>query len=304
VASDPQVALSGDLDGWRQRLCSSADTTAPAQIRSLRRRLDGALFELSSRPNPLSARRLLGLVAQTERATARSSTFRRAAGDAAVPRLRTRWAQILDDGSVEFAVASRLAAGWESDPTVRHRCLAELLRPVRRNDRGDLILDPDGPEVPGLGERPLCTVLADAAVRRAVTGPAPSPDDQPAAIRGRWIQFPIAQPRSVLAQRRWVEALASEDLDERLLNEHLAACLLVDPQALGTYQPQAAQAGPARPSPMWRLLAPWFSRRPIPLDTQRGETAQRPEDGMAGPPAVRDVFIPVTLYHIGPTTLR
>lgn len=261
VNDTPAVRSTGELDGWLRAISRGANP--PARIASLRRRVDRAIYQLSEQPRSAEARSLLVLVFEAERAAVRSRTFLESTRVFAVPRLGRSWPALLDDGSAEFAVASRLAAGWEPDARAKHRCLADLLRPVRR-DGLDPVLDPDGPVVPGLGERPLYDVLAEVMAVRALTGPAPQADEIDTAVRGRWVQFPIVQPAAVRAEQCWVEELATGSLDERLLAEHLAACLLIDPRALGSYRP-TAKPTPVEPSPMWRLLAPWFSRVHKPL---------------------------------------
>jgi CRISPR-associated protein Csx17 len=110
VPRNPQPDLVADLDrfGYLERLRRFArQETAPARIRSLTRRLEDAIFDLTGRHSRDAVQRILILLGELQAAVAAS----RAAREALRPlhRLRPDWAEAADDGTPEFRIAASLA---------------------------------------------------------------------------------------------------------------------------------------------------------------------------------------------------
>ncbi|MDP9389591.1 MAG: type I-U CRISPR-associated protein Csx17, partial [Actinomycetota bacterium] len=246
-------------------------TNVSAATRSSLRALDRAQFEFAVHGDRARLQRVVVAAAVLERAVSRSSK--------AVERTRVlqhlaadAWDRFLDDGSPEYAIARALASSRDRlshDPkdrdTAHRRCsaLALLVRPVElAGDRPGLVWS-GGPTVPGLGERPLETVLADALVRRLVAGGqrgerAGRDDvDETPGVR---VAFDFCVP----APAADVAAYLAGQVDERRIADLLAGLALLDWRS-ATFD-HAGRRGQRLvvPDPLWCLSAPFLHARPLP----------------------------------------
>lgn len=281
IEDQPAVRLTAELDRWVQRLNWVGDDRTPAGVRSARNRLSRALFAAGSTPTPSTLRTLLAATARAERAASRSATFLESAALEPIPPLSSHdWLPALDDGSVEFGIAAALAMGRDAVPSSGDRShlsettdqapttLRDCLRATEpsggRFER--LTWTRNGPPVPGLGERPLPSVLSDVMVLRARTrrDPEAAADDalRP-PFRGIRPQFEGVWAWRVPASH--AEQFAAGQCDDALLTEWLEALLLCQPRR--PWEParhreplrERAYDQPGAPgsSPLWRTLAPW-----------------------------------------------
>ncbi|MBK6918562.1 MAG: type I-U CRISPR-associated protein Csx17 [Deltaproteobacteria bacterium] len=107
--------LLDDIDAWYERFRhKSIGKNAPAAVAVARRQLEQAMFEAATRGALAPTLLALG---DAERALARSLSFATKAFLTPVPRLRSAWADAVDDGSCEL----RLAAALASRPAIRRR---------------------------------------------------------------------------------------------------------------------------------------------------------------------------------------
>ena len=123
-----------DRDDWlgRFRRFAQGETIA-ASVRSLRRRLEDALFGLAAgaaRPSDVQAVLVLLADAQVAIATSRKA---REAGLRPVPRLSDAWVTAADDGSPEFRIACAVAGvGMEGSPALPLRAQFFPVHPHRQ----------------------------------------------------------------------------------------------------------------------------------------------------------------------------
>ena len=220
--------------------------------------------------------------ARAERAASRSATFLESASLEPIPPLSSHdWLPALDDGSVEFGVAAALVTGRDSVPSQGDRShlsetrenapttLRDCLRATEpsggRFER--LTWARNGPPVPGLGERPLPSVLSDVMVLRARTRRDPEATANDALrlpFRGIRPQFEGVWAWRVPASH--AEQFAAGQCDAARLTEWLEALLLCRPrrpweQKAHDREPPCErprdQHGAPGSSPLWRFLAPW-----------------------------------------------
>lgn len=226
VRERAEVAVAGGLEAWLETVRRSKP---PAAVRLGLGRVDRARWRLANGSGAAAADLLIA-AAGLEAAVMRARGFRERAGVGPVQTRRDdRWVELeasewlpqLGD-SVEF----RLAAALASCSDGHTRRLAFLLRPVERDERGRLQFRAAGPVVPGLGSRPLDSVLADALVARV------REVDRAAQHEGEQTQVAT---NGVLARYRWfrralladVEAFLTGDVDEGRLGALLAGCCLL-----------------------------------------------------------------------------
>ena len=282
IEDQPTVRLTAELDRWVQHLNRVGDDRTPAGVRSARNRLNRALFAAGSNPTPSRLRALLVEAARAERAASRSATFLESASLEPIPLLSTQaWLPALDDGSVEFGVAAALMMGRDSVPSQGDRShLSETLDNAPTTLRDCLrATEPsggrferltwarNGPPVPGLGERPLPSVLSDVMVLRARTRRNPLATADEALrppFRGIRPQFEGVWAWRVPASH--AEQFAAGQCDAIRLTEWLEALLLCRPRSPWeqkthdreppSERPRGHQGAPGS-SPLWRFLAPW-----------------------------------------------
>jgi CRISPR-associated protein Csx17 len=270
VRPQPGIDLLADLDGWLDRLRLAAnDKNAAGSTVQACARVERAVFAAAAAPPGASLaprmQRVLGEVAATEAAVARSAGGRAALGP--VPWLEPeRWLPILDDGTPELRIAASLALARDEqviDP--RHGALRFLLTPTtpvpgRRRGRLDplerLEWSQDPTPIGGLGHRPVEDLLAEVLMLRSRAERRRTEPDQPVGAEP-W--FPAARD----AKASDAEAFAAGLLDLTRIAELLAGLMLLRPDPVGVTHRWLDVPPPSGVSPGWRLLAPFYSRHPI-----------------------------------------
>lgn len=271
VQARVEVPLLGHLDRWLDGVRRASDH--PAAVTRALRRVDSAMFRAAEHGGHRRLQEVLVAVAEVEAAVGRSGGFREKG------RIRpiqvqglpaNEWLPRLDDGSPELRLAASLASQHDDDG----QCLRWLLRPVRAHPHHRGLEWSEAPaSVAGFGVQPFAAVLAQALVRRAITGGQASPsDDRPSSdshggpelvgvqTAFRWrVASPLAD----------VVAFVSDDLDDDRIGSLLAGLLLLDwRQRVEVGQWFQHRAAPGVAPPAWALLAPFFHGRPIEVDGQ------------------------------------
>lgn len=271
------VAPLAELDGWLDRLRRAEKP--PAGVRHGLRRVDAAAYEVT-RGAPGALSRVLVEVAALEDAVGRATAFREKHVLGPVRGLTARrWVPALaedlrpadEDGGCELRLAlslasahDRAAGGWTVSTSLR-----TLLRPVEFQPNGRPAWA-GSPPVEGLGNRPVIGVLAAAHARRvvdlmAVTRQSRGHEREHDEIRGLPTRFSYYGRAARLAD---VAALVNGDMDERLLGDLLAGCLLLDWRAPADRSPLPAARPPASLDgtpvpPALTVLGPFFTHQPL-----------------------------------------
>lgn len=170
----PEVDLLRQLDGWVNRARRNFGK-APAAIKSALHSLDREQFAVSAFGDAVRLQTVLAILAETELAASRSTTYRNDRRLAPIAGLSAReWVPVLNDDTVEFRIAvglaslsDRVSPGRPSAAQAVGGSLTTLLRPVVRTQFG-VDWAKGGPRVPSLGRRPLFDVLNDVVGARAV----------------------------------------------------------------------------------------------------------------------------------------
>ncbi len=269
VGERPEVDVVRQLDGWLDSL-----RDLPAAAASARRGVEAASFAVAAgqRSAARGLQDVLIAAADLEsiisRSARRSDHAARPIGGAA--RLSgADWLPRLDDGTAELRLAAVLASGRDPSfsgpidgPAQRASSLALLLRPVVLDDRGRLIWSLSGPQVEGVGTRPIIEVLADALARREIEagrrGGADGDSDVigPDVAFGRALRADVADIGDLLAGR----------LDLHRLGHLVRGLLLLDWRADSVSAPKrgADPGGEALPlSPVMCVLLPFFQPEPV-----------------------------------------
>lgn len=112
VQRNPRADLLAPLDDWLRRFRRAAtDNHAPASLSRALRRLDGAILDLCrDTENPSSAAAVVEALGHSEKGMALANAFTSGAGLRPVPPLSPEWLKMIDDGSVEYRLASALAS--------------------------------------------------------------------------------------------------------------------------------------------------------------------------------------------------
>jgi CRISPR-associated protein Csx17 len=211
VRERPAVQLAAKVEDWASRVGGDASTAVAQAWRGFSK----AHLEFARDGEPMALARMLAALTTLEMAVGRS----RRAKDTVPVRYAPPAGAFLDElakiGSAEMRVAVGIAscATWASEgrPT---RSMRQILLPV---DPGGWR---DAPVVPGVGTRPLASVLADVLIWRSRTA-ATEPDA--AKFRGvPTFRSGIPVPAADL------HALASGRLDDKALDLLLRACLAVN----------------------------------------------------------------------------
>lgn len=139
VERNPAANLINELDKpthyWLRRFRSLARRKeTPARLRSLMRRLEDTLFELSRCPHPRHVQQVLIALGQAQDYLASSPTARESCPP--VPCLSAAWSIAADDGSAAFRIAAALAG--------LHLRAEDGKRPAMRMAAHFAPVDPDG----------------------------------------------------------------------------------------------------------------------------------------------------------------
>lgn len=269
VRHRPGVDVLADLDGWSSRLQRAANARdAPAGVVQAAHLVERALFE-GAEGGPGRMQAVLVAVAAAEIQVGRSERSRREGPVPPVPWLDPgRWVPLLDDQTPELRLAASMALGRdEATKDPRHGVLRFLLTMTRpepaqhagRNDPlGRVAWSLDPPPVPGLVSRAVDSVLTDVlALRSRAERVGADGDDDGPGVKP-W--FPCALD----TRAGDPEALAAGLLDLDRLGELLAGLVLLRPEP-GAVDHQWQGTTTEGVSPGWRLLAPFYARRPVSL---------------------------------------
>lgn len=305
VKDHPRVGVVGQLDRWVDRLRrAAAGKDAPQATVRAAAQVERAMFAASA-GSPSGLQDLLIAVAAAEAQVGRTERARKEGGVPPVAWLDPgAWLPALDDGSPELRLAAALALA--RDDAVLHAgdgLVRFLLRPVsvppnpvspKAGDRyRRLAWTLAEARVRGTGSRPIADVLADVLVARASAprstagrGGAVGADGfdtangdgaggDGAGAAEPW--FPVI----VDPGPGDVEAFAAGrrgTIDTDRLAELLPGLLLLAPRPSGLAHRWSVE-GNAAPAvvPAWRVLAPFFSRHPVPLPGRPVRLHPRPD---------------------------
>lgn len=215
--------------------------------------------------------------------------FRESSGIGPVPALdQGRWTIALRVDEPEFILARLLCGGQDSLPTSSASAfgcaLRDLVRPIAVGGRGWIEgFSQRPPLAAGFGSRPIVDILADVAVLRGRLSPAVRPTEKPPVLGVR-PQFPV-HPRSgegdPRAPHRLVELFVAGLLDDHRLSQHCEVLMLLGPGGPVDPGPETDHTFRTEPSPLWRLLAPFFGQRPV-RSSGALRNQRRSPDGVGG----------------------
>ncbi|MHB8290021.1 MAG: type I-G CRISPR-associated protein Cas8g1/Csx17 [Acidimicrobiales bacterium] len=277
IKGRPAARPLEELDTWLNRVRSAQ--APPAAVSVAMREVDRLSFAVASGQAPRGLLSLLVEVAKLEEAVGRATQFQsqRNGGISPVGDLHaSTWVRSLAecDWSPEFRLALALASARDvhgsSGRTVSS--LRTMLRPVTppaRSKQGRVEWSGNPPLVPGMGVRPVVSLLADVHARRAV--------DLLASQRGSQER----DPNEVGLPTRWqfgylphledINRLVLGNLDEVRLSSFLAALILLNwdfekyrgtlPKSLETH---GSEPGTAVIPPALAVLGPFFAEAPRP----------------------------------------
>lgn len=259
VRERPEVLPLADLDRWLERIRRAGN--APGSVGPVLRAVERAQFSVTSGAGPAGLAQVLIEAARLETIVGRTGIFRRQHAIPPVGALPAdRWVPALLGGSIDHDPELRLALALASQHDLRPdgrlaSSLRSLLRPIGFSSSG-IPEWADQPRVEGFGVRGVVHVLADAHVRRvlqvldrrAQSGDAEMPGVPTAWDRG--LPVPLAD----------VADLVDGSLDEDLLGELLAGCVLLDWQRLSPIRLRRSTPGGVLP-PALTLLGPFYARR-------------------------------------------
>lgn len=276
---DEQVAVLASIDGWADKLRRSASgNSVPASARQASRAVDTAIFAATS-GSADDVQEVLISLAQAESNVGRTERARRENLLRPVhPLAPDDWLPVIDDGSAELRLAAALAVAVDRRvSSARAGSLRTLLRPVvpvpSRSDRfAGVEWTPEEAPVPGLGERPLAEVLADALIARSEMGVA-APDGSSRRGRSRGEAEPWFDA-SVWPRGGDCELLAGGGVDVERLGRLLSGLLLLAPRPQDVPLLWRADGDQIpEPVPAWRILVPFFAR--IRIDAESGPLSLR-----------------------------
>jgi CRISPR-associated protein Csx17 len=288
------VPALAELDGWVERVRRAKNL--PAGPSTTLRRLDNAMFELATDGGARRLQDVLVVVAELERAVARSRTLRaqvtepfgnpdRRPAATGEPMLLEsyRWLPLLEDGSSEFRLAAALASGRDRPPPSnpdgnglgaqrpvgpasgdRRDTPATLLRGISvlpgRGRR--LAWRPEGrPVVAGLGIDSLVEVLGVLVQRRAIEVGARRDDDSIGEVQGQ-VGIDPGYPLSIPAPVEDVVGFTGGRVDDVGLARLLSALLLLRFRGQVTFRKAPEHTGPAVHTPgAVALVLPFFHGR-------------------------------------------
>jgi len=239
--------LIDDLEasGWLARFRRHARKEGANRVVSLARRLEDALFELSTTRDDQApaVRRLIVRLGEIQLYLARSPKARDLAGGGCppVPSLSPQWFHRANDGSPEMAVAAALAGLHACDTDGNPRLLMRAHLAPEVPGRYPAWLDEDTHAVTWVGGASVADNLASTLHRRLLQAQSPEFVDKPLA---GWRTAPLADVAGWLAG----------DVDERRVAVLLPGLMLVRmPGGAGQWADRQA------PLPLaYRLLKPLF----------------------------------------------
>jgi CRISPR-associated protein Csx17 len=259
-----------DLDDWLDRVRDGARRrNPPAPVVSALRALDAAAFEAVRLGSGPGLCRVLVETARLEAVVGRASGFRDRARVSPVRGLvSTHWVPALlggapiDADGAELRLALSLSSLRDLDPEGRRvrSSLRTLLRPVAF-EKGRPDWSAVTP-VSGLGVRSVTAVLAEAHAHRVVELRAARrqrPERGEAGPEDVGPGVPTSYERGSAAALADVAALAAGRLDEALLSDLLAGCLLLD------WRDSARLGAPDVPlmvAPALAVVGPFFAEQP------------------------------------------
>lgn len=264
-----EVSLFGHLDGWLNRIRRLGRThPLPSHVLARLRAVEQAEYAVAqggAQAGTAAGGGLLDVLvtaAELDEAIGRSGSIRAQVGPlGGLP--AGEWLPQVATDSVEF----RLAAGFASLRSASGWNLRLLLRPVARQQIG-LGWSHRGALVDGFGHRSLIDVLADAHTIRAIQQVqeherlpskknAGDPDD-----RDRPDRLPPPFENGTRVAAADVAAFLSGRVDLARLQRILTGLLV-----LNRWEPPEPAPEPRDnpPDPAWRLLAPFYLGRPIPM---------------------------------------
>ncbi len=252
VKERPQVALTGDLDRWLQRIRRAKN--APASIEGGIAAVQRCLFDVARQGDSKAMQGLLYEVAGLEHLAGRARRFRADADIRPVAGLAAvDWLPAIDDGTAEFQIAAAFATLRDSDGTG----LREIVCPIsRKGGSPEWSIAPE--PVPGLTTAPIVCVFAAALVRRTVIVAS---RDRQGGTRGVGVQPAFSYGLS--AARGSITRFLASDLDEDRLGSLFRSLLLLDWRSTDSYKSSPVEEEFEITPPVWALLAPFFHGRPI-----------------------------------------
>lgn len=286
VLNRPTVAVTATIDRWADEFIRAArGPRAPTSMGAAATALEHATFAARSGA-PADLQQLLVAVADAEQVAGQTERRRAESEISPVPWVPARdWLTALDDGSPELRLAASLAVARDDGVTgtsVNAGVLRTLLRPMtpvgRRGDRFARVAwsHREAP-VAGFGRRPLINVLGDALVARSEAQRSVTYDYEEIPGGGEpWF------PAALNAKSGDAEALAADAVDLDRFGRLLRALLLLQPEPRFDGPPwRATEQTRSRPDPAWRLLAPFYSRHPLPMNQGNPSVRLRPRTSWA-----------------------
>lgn len=293
----PEVDLLRQLDAWVDRARMNL-SKAPAAIRSALHSLDREQFAVSAFGGAVRLQTVLAILAETELAASRSTTYLKDRRLEPIAGLSAReWVPVLNDDSVEFRIAvgwaslsDRMPAGRPSAAEAVGGSLMTFLRPVVRTQFG-LDWAKGGARVPDLRRRPLFSVLNDVMGARAALARSVQPGGEALEhVAG----LPFVFEHGLSVNLVDIGHLLRGQIDEERLGAILSGLLLLEWRGAFAVVADCLRVSDdpvarlqAASEPTYVALAPFFAGRlPVaPSDTEpspKGSVAVRPRPEWIG----------------------
>jgi CRISPR-associated protein Csx17 len=222
VRQRPEVRLAAEVEDWASRFSGS---DASAAVGQAARGFEAAHLDYARDGGALPLARLLAALTGLEQAVGRSGRARDAAPVRYPPPARRFLDVLSQDESRELRVAVGLAScatlPGTDQAAIPSRTLRQVLLPIDPGVAGDKS-QPNGrwrdaPLITGFGSRTLSQVLADVLIWRSRTAAAERGEEKFRGVTTFRLGIPV--PAADL------HGLASGELDEKVLDLYLRACL-------------------------------------------------------------------------------
>lgn len=143
VRERPAVRALRSLDAWLEQTARFTDgERAPRAVRTAATRLDRAMFEFATHPEPTRAQVVVAELGEVESTLARAARRASDAGLRPLARvMASAWLNAADDGSPEFSLAVGLASLAAARPGEND--LRDYLHGTRVDEHGRRVFDPD-----------------------------------------------------------------------------------------------------------------------------------------------------------------